>query len=131
MVERALRPCPFCAEIPSVEVEGEEMPRELQDTVDDLMVLVAASKARAERATDLEEIKRHHIAAGCARDGARLIRVLYRKLNPEGEGAREVFEEGWLAKSDAYPDYTVEEAWLKYAALAAQPAAGPEGEAPK
>ena len=49
MVERALRPCPFYAEIPSVEVEGEEMPRDLQDTVDDLDVLVAASEARAER----------------------------------------------------------------------------------
>ena len=82
MVERALRPCPFCAEIPSVEVEGEEeMPRELQDVIDDLDVLVAASEARAEKATDLEEIKRHYSAAGCARDGARLIRVLYRKLN--------------------------------------------------
>ena len=82
MVERALRPCPFCAEIPSVEVEGEEMPRELQDTVDDLLdVLVAASEARAEKATELVEIKRHHIAAGCARDAARLIRVLYRKLH--------------------------------------------------
>ena len=81
MVERALRPCPFCAEIPGVEVEGEEMPRELQDTVDDLLVLVAASEARAEKATDLEEIKRHYTAAGCARDAARLIRVLYRELN--------------------------------------------------
>ena len=81
MAERALKPCPFCAEIPSVEVEGEEMPRELQDTVDDLLELVAASEERAENATSLEEIKRHHIAAGCARDGARLIRVLYRKLN--------------------------------------------------
>ena len=81
MAERTPKPCPFCAEIPSVEVEGEEMPRELQDVVDDLDVLVAASEARAEKATDLEEIKRHYTAAGCTRDGARLIRVLYRKLN--------------------------------------------------
>ena len=82
MVERALRPCPFCAEIPNVEGEGEEMPRDLQDTVDDLLdVLVVASEARAEKATELVEIKCHHIAAGCARDAARLIRVLYRKLN--------------------------------------------------
>ncbi len=34
MVERALKTCPFCAEIPNVEVEGEEMPRELRATVD-------------------------------------------------------------------------------------------------
>ena len=82
MVERTLKSCPFCAEIPSVEVEDEEMPRDLQDTVDDLLdVLVAASEARAEKATDLEDIKRHYTAAGCARDAARLIRVLYRRLN--------------------------------------------------
>ena len=80
MVERALKPCPLCAEIPSVEVEGEGLPRELQDTVDDLLELVAASEARAEKATDLEESKRHYTAAGCTRDGARMIRVLYREL---------------------------------------------------
>jgi len=34
VVERALKTCPFCAEIPNVEVGGEEMPHELRDTVD-------------------------------------------------------------------------------------------------
>ena len=86
MVERALRPCPFCAEIPSVEVEGEEMPRELQDTVDDLMALVGVWTERAEKANNMADIQRFNVAAGCTRDGARLVRVLYRKLN-EAVGA--------------------------------------------
>ena len=42
MVERALKPCPLCAEIPNVEIEGEELPRELQDVVDDLYGLASA-----------------------------------------------------------------------------------------
>ena len=76
MVERSLKPCPLCAEI-----EGEELPRELQDVVDDLYGLLAASEQRATKATDPEESKRHYLAAGCTRDGIRLIEVLYFKLN--------------------------------------------------
>jgi predicted hydrolase (HD superfamily) len=79
VVERSLKPCPLCAEIPNV--EGEELPRELQDVVDDLYGLLAASEQRAKKATDPEESKRHYLAAGCTRDGIRMIEVLYFKLN--------------------------------------------------
>ena len=61
MVERTLKPCPLCAEI-----EGEELPRELQDVVDDLYGLLRASEERAKKATDPEEEKRHYLAAGYA-----------------------------------------------------------------
>ncbi len=81
MVERSLKPCPLCAEIPNVGSSGEELPRELQDVVDDLYGLLAASEERAKQATEPEESKRHYLAAGCTRDGIRLIEVLYFKLN--------------------------------------------------
>ena len=58
MVERAPEPCPFCTEIPNVEVEGEEMPRELRDTVEDLMALVGVWEEKAQKATSMADIQR-------------------------------------------------------------------------
>ena len=53
------------------------MPRDLQDTIDDLFGLVEAWEDYAKAAESPEESKRCYMAAGCTRDAIRLIRVLY------------------------------------------------------
>ena len=57
------------------------LPRELQDTIDDLWGLVEAWEDLAKKAESPEETKRCYVAAGCTRDAIRWIRVLYRELN--------------------------------------------------
>ena len=57
--------------------QDQPMPRELQDTIDDLFDLVAAWENYARKAESPEETKRCYTAAACTRDAIRLIRVLY------------------------------------------------------
>ena len=56
------------------------LPRELQDTIDDLLGLVEAWENLAKEAESPEEAKRCYTAAGCTRDAIRLIGVLHRQL---------------------------------------------------
>ncbi len=81
MAERALKPCPLCAGIPTsdrAETSCHASCRTWSMTSMDWSVPRSREPGRppAQRKS-----KRHYLAAGCTRDGIRLIEVLYFKLN--------------------------------------------------
>ena len=53
------------------------LPREVQDTIDDLFDLVTVWEDYAKKADRPEGTKSCYLAAACTRDAIRLIRILY------------------------------------------------------